>query len=46
VVVAATARHWPIWAVLVTATLTWAAVYGITYLMTALIHNQRRDGSS
>jgi hypothetical protein len=46
VVVATTARHWPVWAVLVTATLTWAALSGIMYLMTALIHHKRRGGSS
>jgi hypothetical protein len=41
-VVAATARHWPVWATLIAATLTWAAVSGIAYLITALLHARRR----
>jgi hypothetical protein len=42
-VVAATARHWPVWATLVTATLAWTAISGLAYLLTALVHRNRRD---
>jgi hypothetical protein len=43
VVVVTTARHWPVWATLITATLTWVAISGIAYLLTALLHRSRRD---
>jgi hypothetical protein len=42
VVVATTARQWPVWATLVTATLTWAAISGLAYLLTAFLHRSRR----
>jgi hypothetical protein len=41
-VVAATARHWPVWATLTTATLTWVVVSGAAYALTALMHRDRR----
>lgn len=41
-VVALTARHWPVWATLVTALLAWAAICGTAYLLTALVHRNRR----
>jgi hypothetical protein len=41
-VIATTAGHWPVWATLVTATLTWAVISGTGYLLTALVHRNRR----
>jgi len=43
VVVATTARHWPVWATLVTATLAWVTISGMAYLITAYLHRGRRD---
>jgi hypothetical protein len=43
-VIATTARHWPVWATLVVATLAWASISGTAYLVTALVHRNRRDG--
>jgi hypothetical protein len=42
-VVAVTARPWPIWATLATATLAWAALSGTAYLITAFLHQSRQD---
>ncbi|HEY0531859.1 MAG TPA: DUF3147 family protein [Actinoplanes sp.] len=42
VVVATTARQWPVWATLIIATLTWAAISGLAYLLTAFLHRSRR----
>ena len=41
VVLAVTVRHWPVWAALGAATLSWVAVSGVAYLLTALLHRSR-----
>jgi hypothetical protein len=41
VVLAVTARHWPVWAALGAATLSWVAISGVAYLLTALLHRSR-----
>ncbi|KUL25298.1 DUF3147 family protein [Actinoplanes awajinensis] len=42
-VVATTARHWPVWLTLVTATLAWLSISGTAYLITAVLHRTREN---
>jgi hypothetical protein len=43
VVVATAARHWPVWATLVAATLAWVTISGMAYLVTVMVHRSRQD---
>jgi hypothetical protein len=43
VMVATTARHGPVWATLVTATLAWVTISAMAYLVTVFAHRSRQD---